>query len=67
MRQFFLKMLNSNDPTNSKIFAGLISLLMVVVMIVVSFFKPVQPEVFYGIVGLCAACFGLSVLTKSQG
>ena len=65
MKDFFLKMLNSNDPTNSKIFAVLVALLMVVVMIVVSFFKPVQAEVFYGIVGLCAACFGLSVLTKN--
>ncbi len=27
MKEFFLKMLNSNDPTNSKIFAGLVALL----------------------------------------
>jgi hypothetical protein len=62
MKEFFLKMLNSNDPTNSKVFEGLVSLLLIVVVTIVSFFKPVQMEVYYSLLTFCAGLFGLSTL-----
>lgn len=55
-------MLNSNDPTNSKVFAGLVSLILIAAIVIVSFFKPVQVEVLYSIIALCASMFGLSAL-----
>ena len=62
MKDFFLKMLNSNDPINSEVFAGLICLLLIVIMTIMSLFKEVQSDVYYALLTFCAALFGLSAL-----
>jgi len=67
MKDFFIKMLNSTDPLNSKVFAGLICLLIIIAMVVVSFFTKIQMEVFYTICGLCAGCLSLSTFPFKNG
>jgi hypothetical protein len=67
MKKFFLALLDSTNPLNSKIFAGLIMIFAILVMIVASFFKPIQIEIFYGTISLCAALFGLSVVPFKGG
>jgi hypothetical protein len=39
MKQFILDMINSTTPTNSKVFAGLVLLLVFMVEVVVSFLQ----------------------------
>jgi len=62
MKQFFLNLINSTNPSNSRVFTGLILLLVFIIEVIVSFFIPVELEIIYSTIAFCAAMFGLSVV-----
>ncbi len=64
---FFQKLIDSGDSANSKLFAGLVMLALIIIMVVMSFFIDIQIEVLYAIMAFDATLFGLgSIPFKSK-
>jgi hypothetical protein len=67
MKKFFLALLDSTNPLNSKVFAGMVCLFLIIIMTVASFFITISLEVFYAVTALCTASLGLSAISFKNG
>jgi hypothetical protein len=65
IRNFFERILNSENPTSSKRFTALTALSLFVASVVCSLFGVmVQPEILYVTSGLTLTCLGLSAFKR---
>jgi len=65
IRDFFERLLNSQDPTSSRRFTALVSLILFSATVIAMFFKvDIPSEILYATSGLALACLGLTSLKK---
>ena len=65
MKQFLFKLINEKDPSNSKIFMGLVfSVITIIVIALKIIYTEIPMEVLYFVGGLTLSFFGLSSVER---